>query len=1054
MRPAVAVLVITFFLSSLSLWAQLPTATLNGIVTDPQGALVAGAKIAVTNQATGVGRDTTTGSDGHYVVANLPPGRYNVRVEASGFSANEYRDIVLEVGRATTVDAGLKLAKVGEVVTVTGGETQVELTQSEVQGQITAQTVQSIPLNGRNFLELAFLIPGNRPATNFDPTKTNTLEVSSAGQFGRGGNITVDGGDNNDEVVGGTLMNFPQDGVGEFQIATNRYTAEVGRSASSIINIVTKSGGNDFHGSLFGYLRNRKLQAKAAILPAGAPKPHFDRQQFGGSLGGALVRDRAWWFVSGEDRNQHGDIQVGSRDFTQRKVVAGSASAPLDDALILARQDVKLNDRDTVAIRWGFNRSLETANGSLRKPLGSAANRQSSLNRFNSVLGEWTRTVSPHLVNSAIFHVNTFLNEIPSFPNNKAATVPDLGLTNELRFPSLQDGGNFRIPQRTRLQRYQGRETLAWTHGSHAFHFGGEVQKQFSDALFDLFGSSTIFLSEDFATQDRTTGTPLAHAAPPDDRDIPVAIAIRSTAPIRPPFVPDINSSYFGVYVQDDWRARPNLTFNLGLRYEVDTDVFGQGPNHKACPTPLTQKPTSPCVWTVGFLGLHRNRDLKDFSPRVGFAWDPFSNGRTVVRGGYGIYYDRVVLEVRLLELLLDGRQLSLQGLGGSTLDPVTGRFRPDPKTGQIVSLQNPFAGAPFPLSIGINVLDNNIAHPYTQQFSFGIQQQLGKDWLVSADGLHDFGSRFLLPRLLRNSASCPAGSLSTARCPVNVTDPLTGLQNTVVDIGSFGKTWYDGLVASLQKRPSAMIRGWSYGFNANYTWSKSLGFANDDQIPFNGPNHMDEIFNVQNLRLEKGYSPTDERHRFTLFGSVSAPFDITISPILTVSSSVPSDTVDPDPALGGGRLPLLARNGLGRQVTNGTQLNALIQKWNSLPPCPAGGGVFPCFLGSTPLQLVDPTLRFGDTFISADLRVSKAIRINERHRVEAIAEVFNLANNVNIRGFNNNNYPGRSNSLGSCPAAGACTQQTGFYRAFSTAGGNFGSGGPRAFQFALRYSF
>src|SRR5262245_31394396 len=317
MLPRLSSILFFFLVATLS-WSQLPTATLNGIVTDPQGALVSGATVTATNQGTGDSRSFTTGSDGRYSIPNLAPGDYNITVQGSGFAKREYKDVRLEVGRNITLNVPLTLAKVGETVTVTGGEAQIQLTQSQVQGQIPATTIENIPLNGRNFLELAYLLPGNRPATNFDPTKTNTLEVSSAGQFGRGGNITVDGGDNNDEVVGGTLINFPQDGIGEFQIATNKYTAEVGRSASSIINIVTKSGGNNFHGDLFGFLRNRNLQARPATLAATQEKPRFDRQQFGGSMGGALAKDKAWWFISGEDRNQHAAIPTAFRNFATR----------------------------------------------------------------------------------------------------------------------------------------------------------------------------------------------------------------------------------------------------------------------------------------------------------------------------------------------------------------------------------------------------------------------------------------------------------------------------------------------------------------------------------------------------------------------------------------------------------------------------------------------------------------------------------------------------------------------------------------------------------------
>src|SRR6266849_3172381 len=643
---------------SIAVSAQLPTSTLNGTVTDPQGAAVAGAKVTVVSQATGAVRDTTTDTAGFYSVTNLLPADYTLRVESATFAKAELKDVRLEVGRASTVDVKLAIARVGQAVTVQAEEAQVNLTQSEVQGIVESSTIQNMPLNGRNFLELAFLIPGNRPATNFDPTKTNTLEVSSAGAFGRGGNINVDGGDNNDEVVGGTLMNFPEDSVQEFQITTNKFTAEVGRSSSSIINVITKSGTNSYHGSGFMYFRHKALQALPALV-RNQPAPHFAREQFGGSIGGPIKKDKAFWFVSSEYRNQGHAVQTGERDFTANNVLTTSASAFIHDYQLIARTDFKFTSKDNLEVRYGFNRTRDIANGSLAENLGSAANREASFNRSNSPPANWTRVISPRVVNSLIFHADYFLNSIPAFsPDNPVTNPAGLAAGNEIRFPGLQDGANFRIPQSTKFTRYQIRDNLSWVTGNHTVSFGVEWQHLSTYALFDLFGSGSIFTTETFATQDRNLDGVI------DDRDIQIAVAIQSAAPSRPPIVPFYPNSYFGAYVQDDWRMRSNLTLNLGLRWEFD-DVVGDASNLRPCASLTTADNT--CEFIENILGTHEGRDFKQFAPRVGFAWDPFKRGQTVIRGGYGIYYDRVVTEVPLLELLLNGRILPLKAFNGST---------------------------------------------------------------------------------------------------------------------------------------------------------------------------------------------------------------------------------------------------------------------------------------------------------------------------------------------------------------------------------------------------
>jgi hypothetical protein len=930
-------------------------------------------------------------------------------------------------------------------VTVQTEEVQVNLTQSEVQGIVESATIENIPLNGRNFLELAFLVPGNRPAPNFDPTKTNTLEVSSAGAFGRGGNITIDGGDNNDEVVGGTLMNLPEDSVQEFQIATNKFTAEVGRSGSSIINIATKAGTNAYHGDANIFFRHKVLQALPALV-RDKPTPHFAREQFGGSVGGPIKKDKAFWFVSSEYRNQGSALEVGERNFATSSVIDTSASAFLHDYLLDARTDFKLTSKDSVFVRYAFNRSRDISRGSLKQAIGSAANRQSSFNRFNSPLANWTRVISPRLVNSLTFHADWFLNSIPAFsPDNPVTNPPGLAVGNEIRFPSLQDGANFRVPQSTKFNRYQIRDSLSWVAGNHTLIFGAEWQHLSTYALFDLYGSGSIYTTANFA------GDPCVAAGLPilqcdhngdgvvDDLDLPIALALQSAAPSRPPIVPFYPNSYFGAFVQDDWKARPNLTLNLGLRWETD-DVLGQASNLHPC-NPIDQ-PVNTCNFVENVLGGHPGRDLKQFGPRVGFVWDPFKRGQTVLRGGYGIYYDRVVTEVPLLEALLNGRILPLAEFGGSTCndggacDPGT-IFDPGTPT-----LQSPFSGAPFVFGVGINHIANNIKHPYVQQLTFGVQQQLGKSWVISADGIHDRGLRSILGRQLRSTTgTSPQISCPNGYDPCTITDPLTGRSDQVTEIQSSAKSWYDALLVSLQKRATGGPH-FRWGFNANYTLSKSFSYSNDDQIPFNeGEDAVNLVFHSNNLQLEKGYTPTDERHRFSFTGVFDLPWKVTISPIWTYASHVPMDSSVP--ALSA-RLPVIRRNALGRDIKNGAQLNAAIDYWNSLGTCPdPNPTATPCNPGVT-LNHVDPNLKFGDDFNSLDLRVTKVWSFPREQQLRFITEIINVFNIANIRGFNNNNYSGFANNI----------TAPNFNQPLATAGDFFGSGGPRAFQFALRYTF
>jgi hypothetical protein len=353
-----ALLFVVISLAHVSVFAQqASSATLTGAITDPRGASVSGVTVTATHVATGIKRETTTNEDGLYVLSNLPPGEYTVRLKMPGYGTEvERRGVILKVGQTVTLNVPVQDLILDPVqVQVEEYRPLIDGTSSLIDSVIESREVESLPLNGRNFLELAFLVPGNAPAPNFDPTKTNTVVISSAGQLGRGGNVIIDGVDTNDDVVGGSIQNISQEAIREFQIATNRFSAQLGRSGSSVINVITKSGTNELHGSGSFYFRDSSLQGLPATFDRSLDQsPPFDREQYAFTLGGPIKRDRAWFFGSFENRNQDGVVLVGTRDLATRSIRRGFADSPLDDFMTTDRLDWAPNALDHFNFRYSF----------------------------------------------------------------------------------------------------------------------------------------------------------------------------------------------------------------------------------------------------------------------------------------------------------------------------------------------------------------------------------------------------------------------------------------------------------------------------------------------------------------------------------------------------------------------------------------------------------------------------------------------------------------------------------------------------------------------------
>ena len=973
------VITVMFCLIAGPVAAQSAVATLIGRVVDQQAAAVPGATITVRQVSTSTAWSATSDGEGRFTFPMLAPGRYDFEATLAAF--NPWRtSLTLEVGQQRALDVVLSPATVRVDVVVTGEIDRPVSTA--VDGVLSSGRIESLPLNGRNFLELAFLIPGNNPTPVFDPTKTNSVLISSAGQMGRGGNVNIDGQDNNDDVVGGPLLNLPIDAVQEFQIATSRYGADIGRSASSVINVVTRSGTNTMHGTAAIFARDDAWQALPPTLDNPDEAPPFDRQQISGALGGPLRRDRLFWFASGEYRDQDGGVLVGTRDPSTRTISRSFAPAPSRDRLWSLRVDSG-GAANRYMARYAGEWAVDTAASSIERAIGSASQRQDGTNRYNSVLASWTSAPRANFVHSLSGSVSTFLNE--TLP---VTTAP------QLTFPSIQDGASFRMPQETRQTRLQITDSATLVRGAHSFRFGGEVQRVDAEFRLGVFQQGRIEFIHDFATFDHNGDGVI------NDNDLLFSVTLRSGKPDQALIQPDADNTHVAGFIQDDWAVSNRLQLNLGLRYEIDSEVNNQSRVDELNPIVLP------------FVSGERQRDLNNFGPRVGFAWNATERG-LVVRGGYGLYYDRIVLQIQSLERGLDGRALPIEVRAGNVffLDPVSGQF---PRFAP--NIANPFSGFVLPGAgaSGINIIDPHLQNPSIHEFHVGVEQAIA-GLRARADVMHNQGIHFLIGRTLGE-----------------VYNPVVGGPDRVVNIESSAKTQYDGLLLSLD-RPFSK----GYGFRVGYTLAKAYNYANDDQIPFlNGP------VDPNDLGKEWGPTPNDRRHRLTLTGQTLVG-NVNISALWTISSGVPMDIMMPDAQ---SRIPVLQRNAGGRQFHTAAELNTYLADLN------AGGGV-----DGVLLPLVTDSARFNDSFNSLDIRVSRPFSINQRIRVEPMLEVFNLFNVTNILGFSNVNYSGYSNVLvrdSEDPANAGYLRSSRFGQPVTTAGGVFGSGGPRAMQLAARVTF
>lgn len=673
-RSAVGFVAIAVFLIYVQ-WAcptraQVAGATLTGVVTDESGSGVPGANVAIKNVGTGVLREVTTNGDGLYSAPNLLPGEYEVTVSLKGFQTMLQKGITLSVGTQQALNISLKVGELNQTVEVNAAPPTVQTTSSTISATVDANTVRELPLNGRDWTSLATLEPGvtsipNQAGTGFSANKGNRgfgNQLSDAGHRANENTYRVNGININDysngAPGGATGLNLGVDGIQEFSVLTSDYTAEYGRTSGAVINAITKSGVNDFHGTAFFFDRDKIFDAKNYFDPAG-PIPPFRRVQFGGSGGKALIKDKTFVYGSYEGLRQNQPLtktvkvpDVAARASAVPAVVPYLALWPVAPAnapdakgiqtftlslpgiakenYATGRVDQKISDKDNLSGSYFWD------SGPFTQPdqLGNAIH--SVFSRRQMVSIEETHIFTPAFVNTVRVGLSRVRGDI-NLPvsgdavatNSALAVAPGAAAPPEIRITGVTTaiglgGLNQFLHRWTSGQAY---DDAFWTSGTHTIKVGFAFERMQYNVLERLSPNGRMNTYTSLAQFLSNIPKQLNALAPGHSNEV----AIRE--------------SLFAGYVQDDWRARSNLTVNLGLRYEFTT--LPKDANNRIqeittitnCATPgVAPSLSSPCGPVPVNSFIASNPTSRNFEPRIGFSWDPFKDGKTAVRGGFGIF--------------------------------------------------------------------------------------------------------------------------------------------------------------------------------------------------------------------------------------------------------------------------------------------------------------------------------------------------------------------------------------------------------------------------------
>jgi len=704
-RRLLAGVVATLFALLIATGAQAQTgAVVGGIVKDAQGGVLPGATITVRNADSGLTRTTVTQGSGDFQVSGLLPGRYDVSAEMSGFATSEIKGQSLSIGAELKLALILNLVGLEESVTVAGVAPVVETTRSEVAQVVTQQQIQSLPVNSRQALTLALLLPG----TSQDGTRPRKVNanVGSGGSFSASA-FLVDGVTNQQTSAGEPRQDFPQGAIQEFRVNVSQASAEYGGTTGGVVTIVTKSGTNTFSGEGFEFFRDKSLNAlnkfeQIAHDTTGAPKPPFRRNQYGASAGGPILMNRAHFYVATDLTQTQAPFTVNTGKSSLYKAVEGVFPNDQYRRMVFGRSDFQLSARQTAFVRWGWENdhsTCETCGGTSAAFSGSRVDQR----RHSLALGH-SAVIGAKSLNEFHFQWAPFeflqsppgtdvWNDPTTFPSSRFSSM-----TYVYQFPSLTYGSNTSRVQKETWWEFRDdfSKSFEWG-GSHSWKLGAASVRgpNQDDSASNSLGTWQFSTDQAFNPND-----PASLAALKSPTLFTAAL---------PQVYRDTKNSWFQAYIQDEYRPFSRLTVSLGVRYDLQYDSWNQKMNLSRFPTPLP------------YIKPSLRHDHDNIGPRAGFALDILGLGATVVRGGYGRYYRYIFGSFGTEQTNL--LQSSIR---------ITNPSYPDPYGGQSPLA---FASTAAP---NIVITSNDIKNPQADAYNAGFSQQLSKNLALHVDGIYN----------------------------------------------------------------------------------------------------------------------------------------------------------------------------------------------------------------------------------------------------------------------------------------------------------------------------